>query len=87
MIWTIIIIKFAHDMSFVFQIQIIAWITAAISVASFSINVLSLIKGITPCIKKTILMEWIMGLVLIVVTILISLVVFLNNYFLQHYAK
>jgi hypothetical protein len=87
LIWTLIIVEFAHDMSFIIQIQIVAWITAAISVGGLSVNAASLVTGITPFVKKIILVEWIIGLVLMVCCIMMALLAFLNNYFLKQYAN
>jgi hypothetical protein len=74
-------------MYFVTQIQIVAWITAAISIASLVVNIVSLISGITPVMKKIILIEWVLGLILTVICVLVALLVFLNNYFLPKYAN
>lgn len=87
LIWTILIISFAQNMSFVPQIQAVAWITALISVSSLALNVVTLITGITPGIKRAILIQWVISLVLIVVCALMTLVVFLNNYLLKQYAN
>jgi hypothetical protein len=74
-------------MTFTAQIQVVAWITAFISVSTLVINIVSLITGITPTIKKAILISWISNLVFMVLCILLTLVSFLNNYFLKKYAS
>ena len=74
-------------MTFTAQIQVVAWVTAFISVSTLVINIVSLITGITPTIKKAILISWISNLVFMVLCILLTLVSFLNNYFLKKYAS
>lgn len=82
-IWAVVIVQFAHDMEFMLQIQLIAWATAAITTSTLVINIIALVSGITPCVKKSIFIQWIISLILIIISILLAAIMFLNNYYID----
>lgn len=76
--WIVLFFGFAWSSQYKVAMFILGSIYAVISVCSFVVNLIAC-KGITTSIKKIIVVEWILAIVLMIVGEVLAVVVYIQN--------